>query len=344
MDDTKLADPSQINPNARYSVNYKDIVSRYGADLAAVEKAIGDHFQSDVALIPDVSSYLISGGGKRIRPLLVIASARLCGYTTGTRHIDYSVVVEYIHAATLLHDDVVDEADLRRGSESPNMKYGNQASVLVGDFLFAKSFQIMSEGDDMRIVRSVSSATRNLAEGEVLQLVNTCNLETSEDTYMDTIFRKTGALIVSCMEIGAILGGAPPEKEKTLSEYGKKIGIAFQLMDDALDYTADEARWGKPVGADLEEGKVTLPLIRAWKLANDHERRIIRDAFEHDDGADEYIGQVREIMERYEALSYTVDLATRYAGEAKEKLSGFSPSPHLDALAGIADYIVNRDV
>ncbi|HEB72193.1 MAG TPA: polyprenyl synthetase family protein [Nitrospirae bacterium] len=337
-----MRNPSQAPKSSMRKINYSEIFAPYREDMERVEKAIRENFRSDVALIPDISSYLIGGGGKRIRPLLVIVAARLCGYTGGSRVIDYSVVVEYIHAATLLHDDVVDEADLRRGSLSSNIKYGNQASVLVGDFLFAKSFGLMSGGNDMRVVKSVSTATTRLAEGEVLQLSNTCDIETTEELYMDTILRKTAALMMSCLEIGAIIGGASEEKTKALCAYGKNIGLAFQLMDDALDYTADQEQWGKPVGADLAEGKITLPLIRTYSVSGNKERELIRKALEDDDNSKENFKIVLDIIERRDAITYTTDRARSLAEEAKLKLSHFSPSPHLEALHDLASYIVER--
>lgn len=336
-----MSNPQQIRDSSGRTADYKEIFQPYSEDMARVEKAMTNYFKSDVVLIPSVSSYLIGGGGKRIRPLLVIASSKMCGYAEGPSVIDYSVVVEYIHAATLLHDDVVDEADLRRGSLSANIKYGNQASVLVGDFLFAKSFQIMSDSNDMRVVESVSRATKCLAEGEVMQLVNTCNIETTEEMYMDTIFRKTGALIMSCCEIGAILGGVSEEKADALKEYGKNIGIAFQLMDDVLDYTAKADKWGKPLGADLAEGKPTLPLIRAYGMADKAERALIGKALEGDN-SENFFKKVLAIINRYDALSYTIDQARSHAEEARLKLSVFEPSPHLNALADISNYIVDR--
>ncbi len=336
-----MTNPQKVRSDHKRGADYKEISASYQEELSRVEEAITSNFNSDVALIPNVSSYLIGGGGKRIRPLLVIVTSKLCGYTEGSSVIDYSVVVEYIHAASLLHDDVVDEADLRRGAMSANMKYGNQASVLVGDFLFAKSFQLMSDGSDMRIVESVSRATKSLAEGEVMQLVNTRNIDTSEETYMNTIFRKTGALIMSCCEIGAILGGVSEEKGAALTEYGRNIGIAFQLMDDILDYTAEAKQWGKPIGADLAEGKPTLPLIRAYKLAEEPEREFIRKALE-DDPAGACFEPVLSILKRYDALAYTSDMARSHAEEAKLKLSCFEPSQNLSALHAIANYIVDR--
>jgi len=338
-----MADSHQARADTASAASFQATVERYQEDLKQVEEAIGRHFQSDVALIPAVSAYLIASGGKRVRPLLVAVTAKLCGYT-GARHIDYGVVVEYIHAATLLHDDVVDEADLRRGAQTANLKYGNQASVLVGDFLFAKSFQIMSQGADMRVVQAVARATMNLAEGEVLQLVNTCNIDNDEETYLDTIFRKTGALIMACCEIGAILGGVSGEKERALAEYGRHIGIAFQLMDDVLDFTAEQGQWGKPLGADLAEGKITLPLIRAWSLCGGAEKEIIRNAIEAGNGQKEFLGPVMDILRKYDALAYTTELALSHAEEAKLKLAGFEASEHADALCAIADYVVSRGV
>lgn len=323
---------------------YKDILAEYKGDMERVEKAIHDNFQSDVAMIPAVSGYLIGGGGKRIRPLLLIASARLCGYTGSSRHIKHSVVVEYIHAATLLHDDVVDEADTRRGSASANIKYGNEASVLVGDFLFAKSFQLMSEDNDIRIIQAVSNATKNLAEGEVLQLANTCDLDTTEDIYMDTIYRKTGALMEACLRIGAILGGVDKEKEEALAEYGRNIGIAFQMVDDVLDYVGEEKEWGKPLGADLSEGKITLPLIRALKLADEGEKKIIREIVESDQSLESGFETALGVLNKYNTLSHTMDLAREHIEEAKLKLSCFERSSHFNALVSLADYIAERTV
>lgn len=334
----------QAQPKPAAKPDYSVITAPYREDLDRVEKAIRENFRSDVALIPDISSYLMSGGGKRIRPLLVIATSRLCGYEGDSLHIDYSVVAEYIHAATLLHDDVVDDAKIRRGADSAAIKFGNQASVLVGDFLFAKSLELLSAGGNMRIVEAVAAATKRLAEGEVLQLMNTSDINTAEEVYMSVIFRKTAALMMSCCQIGAALGGAPEKKAEALSEYGKNVGIAFQLIDDALDYTAEMEKWGKPIGADLAEGKPTLPLIRAYAAADERERKLLETALGADEGAENHLGPVLGILNKYGAISATVDLARTHAERARANLSGFGPSPHLDALAQIADYIVERSV
>jgi len=325
-------------------VDFKEIIAEYKDDLQRVEKGIADNFQTDVTIIPKVSSYLTAGGGKRIRPLLLIASAKLCGYTGASRYIKHSVVVEYIHTATLLHDDVVDEADMRRGGASANIKFGNQASVLVGDFLFAKSFQIMSEDNDIRVIQAVSRATRLLAEGEVLQLVNTMNTDITEKEYLETIYRKTGALIETCLIVGAILGGAPKESELALAEYGRNIGLAFQLVDDALDYAGQAQTWGKPLGADISEGKITMPLIHALKLADKKEKEVIHKALETDKISKLHLEEVIEIMNRHKTLAYTMNQAREYVNMAKKLISGFPPSAGLTSLCAIADYIVDRDI
>ncbi|VAX25161.1 Octaprenyl diphosphate synthase / Dimethylallyltransferase / (2E,6E)-farnesyl diphosphate synthase / Geranylgeranyl pyrophosphate synthetase [hydrothermal vent metagenome] len=335
---------AQLRHKDVVAINYQELIAEYSDDLEKTESAIRDNFVSDVALIPQISSYLTEGGGKRIRPLLLIVSARLTGYTGAKRYIPLSVVMEYIHAATLLHDDVVDDADIRRGEQSANIKFGNQASVLVGDFLFAKSLELMSQDSDIRVIQTISTATKNLAEGEVMQLVNTGDLEITEQKYLHTIYRKTGALIEACCITGAILGDATKEKEDALRIYGKNIGFAFQLIDDALDYTGDTEKWGKPLGADLAEGKVTMPLIRALKMADTAERKAIERMIESDELQKEDFEIALAILKKYETISYTIDLARGYVEEAKQQLSAFEQSSHLDTLYTLADYIVERNV
>jgi len=330
--------------SGRAGVDYKKIIAPYSADLARVEEAIRGNFHSDVALIPDISSYLMGSGGKRIRPSLLIIASRLCGYSGENLHIDFSVVVEYVHAATLLHDDVVDGSEMRRGAQSANARFGNQASVLVGDFLFAKSLELLAGGGSLRIVETVARATKSLAEGEVLQLVNTSDTAIAEGIYLDTVYRKTGALIQACLEIGAILGGVDLEAERKLAIYGKNVGMAFQLMDDALDYTAVEEKWGKPVGADLSEGKVTLPLIRALAAADEEEKRFLESCVEKASGQPADFAAALAIMEKYGAIEGTIESARDYVEKAKESLAGFAPSTHLDALVSIADFVIERDV
>ncbi|MGK7345184.1 MAG: polyprenyl synthetase family protein [Candidatus Nitrospinota bacterium M3_3B_026] len=338
-----MSDTHSAGARPLAGASYQEITADYRDDLERVEEAIRKNFQSDVAMIPAVSGYLVRGGGKRIRPLLVIVSSRLCGLSGSPRSITMSVVAEYIHAATLLHDDVVDGADTRRGADSANVKFGNEASVLVGDFLFAKSFQLMSADSDIRVVQAISRATKSLAEGEVLQLSNTLNLRITEEEYLDTIYRKTGALMEACARVGAILGGAGREVEEALGKYGRNIGIAFQMVDDALDWTGDAKTWGKPLGADLAEGKITLPVIRALEAADGAERDTIRRIVERA-GGDGFEAAL-EILKRHGALSQTMELARAYVEEAKLSLSCFDPlNRDAAALRAIADYIVDRSV
>lgn len=327
------------------SLKYKEAVAPYAPDMERVEKDIQKHFQSDVALIPQVSAYLAGSGGKRIRPILVTVASRLCGYTGASRHIALSVVAEFIHAATLLHDDVVDDADQRRGMESANIRFGNCASVLVGDFLFAKSFMLMSQDGDIRVINAMSEATKSLAEGEVLQLVNTLNLAITEDIYMDTIYRKTGALIEACCRVGGMLGGADREKEEALAKFGRNVGIAFQLVDDALDFVGDSRGWGKPIGADLEGGRVTLPLIRALAVADETEVSDIKAAMESDNGREAKLAAVIMTLKKYDTIAYAMEQARWRVEEAKAAVSAcFAPSSHLDTMRAIADYVVDRKI
>ncbi len=338
---TKSAQPRHKDVSA---INYHDLIAEYRDDLEKTERAIRENFASDVALIPQISSYLAEGGGKRIRPLLLIVSSRLTGYTGSKRYIPLCVVMEYIHAATLLHDDVVDDADIRRGEESANIRFGNQASVLVGDFLFAKSLELMSQDSDIRVIQTISTATKNLAEGEVLQLVNTGDVDITEQKYLDTIYRKTGALIEACCITGAILGGATKQNEDALRIYGKNIGFAFQLIDDALDYIGETEKWGKPLGADLADGKVTMPLIRALKMADDTERKTVKRIIESDELQKKDFETTLAILQKYDTISYTIELARGYVEEAKHQLSSFEQSTHLDNLFTLADYIIERNV
>lgn len=335
----------QREPRAPARVSAKDAVKAalapYRAELEKAEEALRGYYQSDVAYVPLISGHLIGGGGKRLRPLLVIVSSRLCGYTGGS-HIELSAVVEFIHAATLLHDDVVDSSNLRRGSVSANIKYGNQASVLTGDFLFAQAFTIMSHAADIGVTQLVSEVTRTLAEGELLQLGNTWDLTTTQERYLDTIYRKTAALISACCRIGARLGGAAPEREAALGEFGKKIGFAFQLMDDLLDYSAKDAGWGKPLGADLAEGKVTLPVILALRQAGAADRAVIEHAFAQ--GSERVaLAEALEVINRHGALEATRAMAHEFVAGAKAALDVFEPSAPREALRALADFVVERD-
>lgn len=321
----------------------KEIQELVASELKEVEKSILDNFQSKVAMIPIISSYLTNGGGKRIRPTLVLLTSHLCGYNGGGRdHITYSTVVEYIHAATLLHDDVVDSADVRRGIPSANAKWGNDYSVLVGDYLFSKSFSMMSEKCSAGIIRAVSEATRYLAEGEVMQLVHNGDLKISEEKYLERVFRKTAALIIACCQIGAELGQVGEKQKSALEAFGKDIGIAFQLIDDLLDFIADEKTLGKPVGQDLVEGHITLPLIHTYSKATKEEKAFLEETVKKESLAKERMGDVVELIRKHDGTGYTKRMAQEYADNAIARLGCFEPSPYLDALKGIANYIVRR--
>src|SRR6202142_2415264 len=264
------------------------LVELVGDDLQACDRAIVSRMDSPVALIPQLAAHIVAAGGKRLRPLLTLASARLCGYpdaTGGARHIALAACVEFIHTATLLHDDVVDESQLRRGLASANAIFGNKASVLVGDFLFARAFQLMVDDGSLAVLSILSRAAATIAEGEVLQLQTQNDLSTTEEQYLEVIQGKTAALFAAACEVGAVIANRPAYEQEALAAFGMNLGIAFQLVDDALDYAADQATLGKTVGDDFREGKVTLPVLAAYQAGDETERAFWRRAIE--DGAQE---------------------------------------------------------
>lgn len=324
-------------------MGHKEILELVEDDLKAVEESIHLNYQSSVAMVPLVSGHLTNGGGKRLRPMFVLLSSGLCGYS-GEKAVIHSTVVEYIHAATLLHDDVVDDSDTRRGRESANAKFGNPVSVLVGDYLFAKSFSLMSGYSSAEIIRSVSDATRHLAEGEILQMVHIGNVGLTEEEYLDVIFRKTAALITACCQIGGMLGEATPAQRRGLEIFGKNIGIAFQIVDDLLDFVADEKTLGKPVGHDFTEGHITLPFIHAYRQATPGDRAFMEGAARDGEAARDRMPQIVALIKKYDGVAYAAQTADRFRKEALEAVeSAFAPSPYLDALTGLADYVINRD-
>lgn len=319
----------------------KDVLRLLEEDLRKVESQFQENLRSDVTLIPTVGRYVLASGGKRIRPLLVLLSARLCGYR-GDRSIPLASIVEFIHTATLLHDDVVDNADLRRGQESANAVWGNEASVLVGDFLFSKSFSLLVGDGDIRVLKVMSDATTCMAEGEVLELLKTCDLETREEEYLEVVTNKTAVLIAAACEIGALLGGADPERTAALREYGMQVGVAFQLMDDCLDYVGDREAFGKIVGTDLEEGKVTLPLIHALKSADAEERAFVQAVVEKEALESGDLERIRGLIERYGGIERTRAEAAARIERARGCLAAFDPCPERDALEVVASYVLTR--
>ncbi|MFO7766539.1 MAG: polyprenyl synthetase family protein [Pelovirga sp.] len=311
-------------------------------EMQAVETQFNKHLASDVKLISQVGQYVLSSGGKRLRPMLLLLSARLCGYD-GDKHIDLAGVVEFIHTATLLHDDVVDSASLRRGNRSANSVWGNQASVLVGDFLFAKSFSVMVGSDSLRILKLLADTTTQLAEGEILQLINTCDLDVDEKRYLQVVRDKTAILIAAACQAGAVLAGVDAEKEQALREFGLEIGTAFQLMDDALDYVADQRDFGKERGHDLFEGKMTLPLIHAYSNASPRERAEISRIVEAEELTAADLDYACRLIETKGGITYTRRKALERIERAKGLLQGFPAGETRSALFDLADYVVTRN-
>ncbi len=310
-------------------------------DLARVEAQFKKDLDSDVYLIRKVGEYVLASGGKRIRPMLLLLCARMSGYR-GDAHIGLASVVEFIHTATLLHDDVVDGAVLRRGNASANSVWGNEASVLVGDFLFAKSFSLMVRAGDLNILRTLSDATTMMAEGEVQQLINTCDVELDEENYMTVVRNKTAVLIAAACQCGGILGGVDDVKEKALAEFGMDLGIAFQFMDDSLDYIADQSEFGKAKGHDLAEGKVTLPLIHALRTCSESDRQQVAAILEKDELDEGDLSFVIALIDAADGIGYTRRRAKELVEQAKSTIRDFVSSPEKEALFELADYVVSR--
>jgi len=308
-------------------------------DIKAVDTLIVQRLRSDVVLINQIGHYIVNSGGKRLRPLSVLLAARACGYS-GSHHVDLAAVVEFIHTATLLHDDVVDGSELRRNRETANVVWGNGASVLVGDFLYSRAFEMMVDVGSMRVMEILAHATNRIAEGEVLQLLNTKDPDTDESRYMEVIMRKTATLFEAGTRLGAVLAESPDYVEEAMATYGLNLGIAFQLIDDALDYAANQGEMGKRLGDDLEEGKPTLPVIHAMSVGTAEQRQMLREAIEH--GGRERIDEVAAVIATTNAITYTAELARGYARLAQEALAVLAPSDATDALAALADFAVGR--
>ena len=308
-------------------------------DLAAVDEVIRRRLDSDVALIRTIASYIVAAGGKRLRPALVLLSANAFGAQGGIKH-ELAAVIEFIHTATLLHDDVVDESSLRRGRKTANAEFGNAASVLVGDFLYSRAFQMIVESGSLKIMKILADATNVIAEGEVLQLLNVHDADTDEQSYLRVIRCKTAKLFEAATQVGAILGGASAEAETALAEYGMHLGTAFQLIDDVLDYSGDLQETGKNLGDDLAEGKPTLPLIHVMKNGNKTERAQVRHAIEH--GGKSELGAVIAAIHRVGALDYAREQARRESDAAIARLSQLPDSSCRDSLLQLANFSVDR--
>jgi octaprenyl-diphosphate synthase len=312
-----------------------------GNDLAAVDSVIHTRMASQAVPIPELAAHLVDSGGKRLRPLITLAGARQFGYS-GNGHVKLAAAVEFIHTATLLHDDVVDGSALRRGRPAANVVWGNKPSVLVGDFLFSRSFQLMVEAESPAVLYVLANASAVIAEGEVLQLRSAKNLSVSEADYLNVISAKTAALFAAAAEAGAMIAGASREQMEAFRDYGHSLGIAFQLIDDALDYSGRQAVMGKSVGDDFRECKVTLPIILSLQRASDEERRFWRKTIEVGVQEEGDLSRAIEYLERGGALSETVERARRYARSARDALSICAPTEISAALADIADFVVER--
>ena len=311
------------------------------ADLRLVNEVIVQRMDSPVALIPQLAGHIVAAGGKRLRPMLTLASARLCGYE-GKRHVRLAACVEFIHTATLLHDDVVDESDLRRGLATANAVWGNKASVLVGDFLFSRAFQLMVEDGSLDVLRILSNAAAVIAEGEVHQLITANDTETSETAYLDVIRAKTATLFAAACRLGAVLAERPKVEEEALDSYGLHLGIAFQLIDDVLDFAARSESLGKNIGDDFREGKITLPVVLAFRRGSEPERGFWRRTLEALDQREGDLEHAIELMERHGSLRDTVARARHYGAIARDALGIFPDSVDKRSLIDLIDFCIQR--
>jgi len=311
------------------------------ADLDRVNRLIVERMHSPVVLIPQLAGHIVSAGGKRLRPMLTLAAARLCGYQ-GERHVALAAAVEFIHTATLLHDDVVDASDLRRGRDTANAVWGNKPAVLVGDFLFARAFELMVEDGALRVLEILSRAAAVIAEGEVGQLVTANDTTTTEAAYLAVIEAKTAALFAAASRIGAIVAGRPPAEEEALERFGRNLGIAYQLIDDMLDFSACESEFGKAVGDDFRDGKITLPIVIAVARGDAEERGFWRRTLEEGEQGPGDLDRAIRLVERSGALAETLARARRYAAEAAAALQPFAEGPLRRALVDAADFVTAR--
>ncbi|GJE83585.1 Octaprenyl diphosphate synthase [Methylorubrum thiocyanatum] len=319
-----------------------DLVRLVADGMERVNATILSRTGSDVAMIPEVANHLIASGGKRLRPILTLACADLCGYGSGDGAVKLAAAVEFMHTATLLHDDVVDESDMRRGRVAARIKWGNEASVLVGDFLLGQAFRMMVEVGSLRALDILSAAATVIAEGEVMQLTAAKNTETSEDEYLAVIRGKTAELFAAACEVGPVLSQRPEAEQAACRAYGMNLGIAFQLIDDVLDYGGTSAALGKNVGDDFREGKITLPIVLALRRGSDEERAFWRRTLEREDLGEGDLEQALAILRRHRALEETIERAQHYGAMAREALAPFPNGPMKSALLQVVDFCIAR--
>ena len=321
-------------------MDFKSVQDLVAEDMEGVNSAIRQYLHSDVALINQMANYIINSGGKRLRPILAILCARACGYS-GDKHCLVAAIIEFIHTATLLHDDVIDESSLRRGHETANAIWGNETTVLVGDFVFSRSFEMMVDVGEMRVMEILARASNTIAEGEVMQLLNCNDPDTTEDRYMMVIQSKTAKLFEAACQLGAILAGQNNQVEQACAAYGTHIGTAFQLKDDLLDYQASPEEMGKNIGDDLAEGKPTLPLIHALKNSNGSTAEMIRDAIIN--GGKQRLQEIMQVIEATDAIAYTEDAANRQALNAKLQIEMLPNNPYREALIELTNFAIARN-
>lgn len=335
-----------LRPRGEYRMitTIQDILKEYKSDMERMEFRISESLGTDVPLIQQVGKYILGAGGKRFRPLLHLLSARLCGYKEHNAEYILGSVVEFIHTASLLHDDVIDEAKLRRGRSSANSIWGNQASILVGDYLYSKALYHAVRLQNQRVMDVLSETTTTMSEGEVLQLMQIQNADMTEADYFRLVECKTGVLIAASCRLGAIISKAPLSQEDALAAYGKKLGFAFQITDDTLDYAADQKQLGKVLGKDLAEGKVTLPLIYLMRKVNDEEKDNIRNILQADAIAENELTYTMGLMVKYGAVDGALRVAQSFSDEAKAALAVFPDSSPRQALTTLADYVVQREM
>jgi octaprenyl-diphosphate synthase len=319
----------------------KPLLALVSQDMEGVNRLILDKAVSDVDLIPKLAHHLIDSGGKRLRPMLTLASAKLAGYA-GDGHVRLAAAVEFMHTATLLHDDVVDESNYRRGKPSARLVWGNQASVLVGDFLLGQAFRMMVEVGSLAALRILSNAAAVIAEGEVMQLAAAKNTATTEDEYLAIINAKTAALFSAAAEVGAAIGNRPSAEQAAMRSYGKNLGIAFQLVDDALDYSGDSARLGKSIGDDFREGKITLPVILCFRRGGTPERQFWERTLARAEVKDSDLDHAIGLMKKHRAIEATLERARHYGAIARDALAIFPESVPSNALADVVSFCVNR--
>ena len=334
-----MSEPAQKLPVA---VDLSQIFEPIREDLERVEHEFERRIQSRVALIPEMGKYIQKSGGKRVRPAVLLMAARLAGYT-GDRAVLNASVVEFIHTATLVHDDIIDGADLRRGRLAVHSRWGNDITVLLGDYLYIKSMAMALTQDSLEIVRLLCDVTLRMIEGELYQLTKTGDVDITEEEHFEIIRRKTAYLFGGCAQIGGVLGGVSKEHELALREFGFNIGVAFQLVDDLLDYTADESALGKPVGGDLREGKVTLPIIYLLQRGGEEADRLIRSVVSDRAVSKEQWREITRMLRELRAPDLAYEKAIEYATRAKRELDVFPPSRERDALQALADYVTARD-